>query len=121
MFLRTADDPEEISRAWQQFETLVGSLRSRRFFGAVDPASSEYWVCAQIREGDDPAALGLEAGVLPGGTYLRARLRGDPPKVYERIIPTFSALEKGARRDYARPTLEFYRRRDEIDLLLPVS
>ena len=120
MFLRTRDDPEEIGRAWEQVETLIGSLRGRKFFGAFDPASSDYWACAQSGEGDDAASLGFEAGVLPGGTYLRARLRGEPPEVYERIVPTFAALEKEARRDHSRPTLELYRRRDEIDLLLPV-
>ena len=72
------------------------------------------------RDGDDPEALGLESGSLPGGRYLRARLRGEPPDVYERIAPTFAALESAARQDTTRPSLELYRRRDEIDLLLPV-
>ena len=35
---------------------------------------------------------GLESGTLPGGRYLRARLRGDPPAVYERIGPTFDEM-----------------------------
>jgi DNA gyrase inhibitor GyrI len=70
---------------------------------------------------DDPAALGLESGTLPGGRYLRARLRGEPPEVYERIGPTFEALVKTAHPDSTRPSIEFYRQRDEIDLLLPVA
>ena len=96
-------------------------LRGRKFFGAFDPSTREYRVCVQVREGDDPAALGLESGTLPGGRYLRARLRGDPPEVYERIGPTFAALVKAARPDKTRPSIEFYRHRDEIDLLLPVA
>jgi hypothetical protein len=48
-----------------------------------------------LRTGDEPAEtrrgwerLGaVESGTLPGGRYLRARLRGEPPEVYERIRP----------------------------------
>jgi hypothetical protein len=53
---------------------------------------------------DDPAALGLESGRLPGGRYLRTRLRGEPRQL-----------------DESSPSIEFYRRHDEIDLLLPVA
>ena len=120
MFLRTADDPDEMRRGWERLEAAVG-VRGRKFFGAFDPATHEYRVCVEVREGDDPAALGLEPGTLPGGRYLRARLRGEPPEVYERIGPTFRALANATPHDATRPSIEFYRRRDEIDLLLPVA
>ncbi|TML59397.1 MAG: GyrI-like domain-containing protein [Actinobacteria bacterium] len=119
MFLRTRDEPVEIGRGWERLEAVVG-LRGRKFFGAFDPSTREYRACVQVREGDDPAALGLESGTLPGGRYLRARLRGEPPEVYERIGPTFEAMVETARPDRTRPSLELYRRRNEIDLLLPV-
>ncbi|MGB2874456.1 MAG: GyrI-like domain-containing protein [Gaiellaceae bacterium] len=120
MFLRTADDPVEMGPAWQRLEGLVGT-RGRKFFGAFDPPTGEYRVCVQMQEGDEPAALGLESGTLPGGRYLRARLRGEPPAVYDLIGPTFEALVASAKPDETRPSIEFYRRRDEIDLLLPVA
>jgi hypothetical protein len=119
MFLRTADEIDEMKRGWQRLEGLVG-LRGRRFSGAFDPLTREYRVCVQMREGDDPAAAGLESGTLPGGRYLRARLRGEPPEVYDRIGPTFAALQERAHPDNTRPWIESYRRRDEVDLLLPV-
>jgi hypothetical protein len=120
MFLRTEDEPVAIRCGWARLEEVV-SLRGRKFFGAFDPATREYRVCVQVREGDDPGALGLELGTLPGGRYLRTRLRGEPPEVYDRISPTFEALMKTAHPDATRPGIEFYRRRDEIDLLLPVA
>ena len=120
MYLPTADEPVDMRRGWERLEAVVG-LRGRKFFGAFDPSTREYRVCVQVREGGDPAALGLELGTLPGGRYLRARLRGEPPEVYERIAPTFAALVKAARPDETRPSIEFYRKRDEIDLLLPVA
>jgi hypothetical protein len=120
MFLRTPDEVEEIRRGWERLEALVG-LRGRRFFGAFDGSTREYRVCVQVRDGDDPERLGLERGSLPGGRYLRARLRGEPPEVYERIAPTFAALVSAADPDETRPSIELYRQRDEIDLLLPVA
>ena len=76
-----------------RFEELVG-LRGRKFYGAY---------------------------YLPGGRYLRARLRGEPPAVYGRIGPVFTALIDREAPDESRPSIEFYRRHDEIELLLPVS
>ncbi len=120
MFVRAVDDPEAIRLAWERLEAQFPTLRGRRFFGAFDTATSEYRACVQIQDEDDPAAFGLESATLPGGTYLRTRLRGEPPAVYEQIGSTFAALVQTAVADETRPSIEFYRRRDEIDLLLPV-
>jgi GyrI-like small molecule binding domain len=121
MFLRAAaDEPEPIGDAWNELERLVGT-RGRKFFGTFDPATGEYRACTTSLEGDEAAALGLDVGTLPGGRYLRVRLRGEPPAVYELISPTFKELAKHADVDPSRPSIEFYRRRDEIDLLLPLA
>lgn len=120
MFLRSTDDPAKFGPLWERLETLVG-LRGRKFFGAFYAYTQEYHVCVEMREEDDPAALGLESGTLPGGRYLRTRLLGEPPEVYKRIGPTFDALVKAAQPDETRPFIEFYRQRDEIDLLLPIA
>jgi hypothetical protein len=120
MFLRTDDEPAAIQLGWERLEATIG-LRGRKFFGAFYPATGEYRACVEVRKGDDPDALGLETGRLPAGRYLRTRLQGEPPQVYERIAPTFAALVKMTHPDETRPSIEFYRRRDEIDLLLPVA
>jgi hypothetical protein len=121
MFKRVADEQTAISRGWVELEEAVGSLRGRRFYGAFDETSREYHVCVQRRQGDRPASLGLELGTLPGGRYARVRLQGEPPAVYELIAPAFEALAKRADHDQSRPGIEFYRRRDVIDLLLPIT
>jgi DNA gyrase inhibitor GyrI len=74
----------------------------------------------RLREGDDPEAVGLEVGSLPGGRYARVRLTGEPPAVYDLIGATFEKLSARPDCDRSRPGIEFYRRRDVIDLLLPV-
>ena len=120
LFLRTRDVVEDIQRGWARLEGLVGT-RGRKFYGALDVPTGEYRVCVERRAGDDASALGLETGVLPGGRYLRTTLRGEPPAVYDRIGPTFNEIERTNPPDPTRPEIEFYRKRNEIDLLVPVA
>ena len=119
MLVRVADELAEIQRAWASFESAVG-LRRRKFYGAFDPVSSTYSVCAVIRPDDDPATFGAEHGTLPGGRYACVRLHGEPPAVYEQIGPMAERLSQRPDADPTRPTLEYYRRRDVIDILVPI-
>jgi hypothetical protein len=77
-------------------------------------------VCVQLQEGDDPEALGLEVGTLPAAATRACaphrRAAGRLPS--DRA--TFERLSQRPDRDRSRPGIEFYRRRDVIDLLLPV-
>ncbi|HEV2592964.1 MAG TPA: hypothetical protein VGU02_13840 [Gaiellaceae bacterium] len=45
IFVRVADELSEIQRAWASFEAVVG-LRGRKFYGAFDPVTDTYSVCA---------------------------------------------------------------------------
>ncbi|MGH9169435.1 MAG: GyrI-like domain-containing protein [Acidimicrobiales bacterium] len=116
----TVDDLLHIQEVWPAFEELVG-LRGRKMYARVDSTAGTYTVCTPLREGDDPHALGLEVGTLAGGWYLRGRLVGEPPAVYERIAPGMQELEASTVPDPSRPLVEFYRRYDEIDLWVPVA
>src|SRR4051794_41191369 len=115
--VRVPDGLEHIRRAWDELEALI-PLRGRHFYGAFDPVANEYRACVEVREGDELDS-GLESGTLPGGRYLRARLRGEPPAVYERIGPTFDALTRNTKPDTGRPSLEHQRRHAGIELLPP--
>ena len=84
MFKRVADEIGAIRQGMQEVENAVG-LRGRKYYGAFDN-DGEYRVCVQLREDDDPQALGLEVGTLPGGRYARERLTGEPPEVYELTV-----------------------------------
>jgi effector-binding domain-containing protein len=119
MFKRVADEQEAISQGMAEVEEAVG-LRGRKYYGVFYAEQTEYRVCVRLREDDDPDAFGLERGVLPGGRYARVRLHGEPPALYRLIGPAFEKLAERPDHDRARPGIEFYRRRDTIDLLLPV-
>jgi hypothetical protein len=116
------DVTEAAPRAFERLEKALPSMKGRKFYGYWDPAAKEYRACVVADAADDPAALGLDRGELPGGRYLRSRLRGEPAELYPRIGPTFermSAAEPSL--DPSRPWIEFYRARDEVVLLLPVT
>lgn len=119
MLERTRDELPAIQELWARFERTVG-LRGRKMYALVDSDGGEYVTCTPILTGDDPSALGLEAGTLPGGAYLRARLIGEPPALYERIGPAMRALAALATADPTRPEVEYYRRHDQVELWLPI-
>ena len=121
--LRERGEPTEVGemaqRVWRELEGRLESLRGRKMYGLFRPRRGEYAACTTVLEGDE--GRGLEPETLPGGVYLRARLKGNPPEVYAQIGPTFAKLVEAAEPDHTRPSVEFYRRHDEIDLLLPVQ
>ncbi len=121
MFRRSSDEQESITRTWAEVESAIGSLRGRKFYGVFDPETNEYRVCVQRRDGDDASALGLEDGTIAGGRYARQRLEGEPPALYRLIQQTMERLAARPDRDPTRPEVEFYRRHDLIELLVPVA
>ena len=106
--------------AFVRLERTLTSLRGRRFYGVFDPRTSEYRACVALHEGDDPESAGCSRGVIPGGAYLRARLRGPVDETTSRISEIFEAMAAFASPDPSRRAVEFYRRHDEIELLFPV-
>lgn len=121
MGLSCPDRMEDIHEIWPRLEQIVGPLHGRRFFGAMFVEPREYRACVRIDSDDDPAALGLEPFTLPGGRYIRLSLIGEPPELYNRIGPSFGRLvAEHEDWDQSRPGIEYYRRRNEIDLLLPI-
>ena len=103
--------------AFAVIEAALGSLSGRRFFGIHD--GDEYRACVAAQDGDDPDALGLASGRIPGGDYERTRL-ADWQRHVDQIGPTFDAMAAAAEPDWSRPCIESYRSANELLLLLPV-
>ena len=74
-----------------------------------------------MREGDDPEALGVETGSSRAGATCARGCAASRRRSTGGSGPTFEALIAQATPDESRPSIEFYRRFDEIDLLLPVA
>ena len=115
----TVDDLPHIQALWPSFEKLVG-LRGRKMYARVDLQRNAYTVCTPLHDDDDAGLLGLELGTLAGGWYLRGRLTGEPPGLYGHIAGAMTELQATMPGDEARPLVEFYRRRDQIELWLPI-
>ena len=118
-------DQAAITAAWRDLEVAVGSLKGRRFLAAFDSAGGWYRACVQTRDGaiDEvtPEEGALPEMLVPGGLFVRVRLRGEPPGVYSEIAPAYSLLERSATLDAGRPGLELYRRHDVVDVLMPTT
>lgn len=121
MFLQVSGESDHIREAWERLERLLGSRRGRKFYGIFNAAAGTYRACVELRAGDRAEALGLRRGVLEGGSYLRMRLRQRAPAEHEEIVAVFEELQQGSNgRDRGRPRIEYYRRRGEVDVLMPV-
>lgn len=121
MFLQVPGEPDQIRKAWDQLERLLGSRRGRRFYGIFNAAAGTYRACVELREGDRAEALGLRRGVLEGGAYLRMRLRQKVPAPHEHVVAAFEELQESNPRDRGRPRIEYYRRYGEVDVLMPIA
>jgi len=120
MYLDVAFDVEAIQAGWPAFESRFTSLRGRKMMAVVFPEQGIYRLATAMRDEDDPDALGLDMGALPGGAYLRLALVGEAPRVYRDIGPAFDALHGLGEYDASRPSIELYRRHGEVDCLMPI-
>jgi len=120
MFLQVSGEPEQIREAFDRLERIVGSRRGRKFYGIFNAVAGTYRACVEERAGDRAEALGLKHGVLQGGSYVRMRLRQKAPAMHDEIVAVFEELQETDGRDRGRPRIEYYRRRGEVDVLMPV-
>jgi hypothetical protein len=112
--------------AFGVLDSKLPTLKGRRFYGTFQLTTDgeEYWACVARIEEDDPKVMQLETGVIPGGWYARRRVRdwdmvlqeGKLPKLFENL-----ARDNAERLDMIRPSIEFYRSREELLLFVPVQ
>ena len=114
-------DLAAIQEAWPAFESGFDSLHGRRMMGLIDNRAGTYRLCTERLPRDNENSLALDETTIPGGSYLRLRLIGDPPGVYGQIAAAFDELFEHADHDPTRPLIEFYRREGEVDCLVPVN
>jgi hypothetical protein len=112
--------------AFALLESKLPTLKGRRFYGTfrMTPDGEEYWACVVRIEEDDPKAMGLETGVVPGGWYVRKKVRnwervvqeGKLPEIFDELIRS-----NADKIDESRPSVEFYRSRTELLAMMPVK
>jgi len=110
--------------AFDALESKLPLLKGRKFFGTFRMLDDgeEYYACVERFPTDNPAALGLEAGTIPGGKYVRRRVWN-----WESVVAAGKMKEiseefaRGYALDPDRPSIEFYRSMKELHILLPVA
>jgi hypothetical protein len=110
--------------AFDVLESKLPTLKGRRFFGTFRMLDDgeEYYACVDRVPTDDPAALGLEVGTIPGGRYIRRRVWD-----WESVVAAGKMKEiseefaRGYVLDPDRPSIEFYRSMKELHILLPLA
>lgn len=112
--------------AFSLLESKLPTLKGRRFYGTfrMTPGGEEYWACVARVEGDDPEAMRLETGVIPGGWYARRKVLNWEKVVQEgKLGAVFMeiARDEDGNIDETRPSVEFYRSSDELLAMMPVK
>ena len=121
MYLEVSFDVEAIQAGWPEFESRFPSLRGRRMLAVVFPDRGIYRLATAMRDEDDPDALGLRMGALPGGPYLRMSLTGETAQVHGAIGPAFDELHHLGTHDPGRPCIEVYLSPRAVECYLPVT
>ena len=70
---------------------------------------------------DDPKAMGLDVGTIPGGLYVRRKIfdwesviaQGKLGSIFKEMVQSYPV-------DRSRPDIEYYRSMSELHLLVPV-
>jgi hypothetical protein len=110
------------SAAFDLLESKLPTLKGRKFYGTFQftPDGEEYYACVLRIDSDDPEKMELEPGVIPSGWYARSKLV-DWPKNLSKLPIIFGEMKRTNDVDPSRPSLEFYRSQEEMQLFLPVK
>lgn len=109
-------------KIFNEVESRLGSMNGRKFYGLLygEPDSGEYFACAEVNAQDDPVSLGLEVRQIPGGKYVRRKIRNWSEDLSV-IGKGFGFLFDKYPFDHTRPTIEYYRSERDVYILLPVE
>lgn len=121
MYVLAEGGPAGAREAFNRLEGKLPSLRGRKFYGVFQPETGEYRACVAVEPGDSPEKIGLATAVIPGGLYLREKMKNWMSRIPD-IGKTFAAMAERERHraDRSRPSIEFYRSQDELILLFPI-
>lgn len=117
MYVSVQDTQDGPNRAFEELESHFSSLRGRKFYGTFQ--NGEYRACVEITTEDNPRELGLDSGVIPGGKYVREKIKDWSDKIPD-IEKTFDTLSRTYGSDPERPSIEFYKSQKELILYLPI-
>ena len=129
MCLKSPNGPETAAATMSKIESAIGSIKGRRFYGLFkeEHGSETYLSCTGLELGDNPEELGFMRVSIPKGKYDRDKLPEWEEKWDGVNIEGLGELfQKMIRRnadavDEERFSVEYYRSRNELILMLPLK
>lgn len=116
--------PAGAPEAFRRLEERMESLRGFKMYGLLYPGEpTTYYACLRLDD-DHSDDLGFDQAEVPGGLYGRRLVRDWENRVSElsEIFDQLHAdlIESDFIADLSRPSLEFYRRANELLIMVPV-
>ncbi|PSR34165.1 MAG: hypothetical protein C7B46_06345 [Sulfobacillus benefaciens] len=103
--------------AFSRLEAKLSTLKGRKFYGIYD--GQIYRAAVGLFREDTAEGMGLEPLTIAGGSYVTCRLKHWEQYI-DRLGDIVQWMMESAPWDSARPTVEFYRSHDTLDLWVPV-
>ena len=116
MYIEADGGTDGATDAMQELEGRLQSLKGRKFYGTF--LNGQYRACVALQDDDSPTELGLKTWVIPGGKFARRRMENYMERIPE-IGRTFQSMVEETTPDATRPSVEYYRRHNELILYLP--
>jgi DNA gyrase inhibitor GyrI len=110
--------------AFDQLEGRMSTLRGQRMYGVVYPGDPVRYLACLLLDNEGSGDLALERTTVPAGRYARTLVRDWATRIAE--LPSIVAqlrtdiADAGLAVDPERPMLEYYRRVDELLMMVPV-
>ncbi|MFV8314793.1 hypothetical protein ACNM7U_09740 [Aerococcus viridans] len=122
LYIEIPNDIDNQKKAWPTFEARFPSLTGRKMYGLDYGESKLYRVCTLVLESDHGELFGFDQFEFEGGTYIRLRLKFDPPELYEKIGPAYQLLIGHYEEDinWSFPFIEYYKAKNILDIMIPI-
>ena len=123
LYIEIPNDIDNQKKAWPTFEARFPSLTGRKMYGLDYGESILYRVCTLVLESDHGELFGFDQFEFEGGTYIRLRLKFDPPELYEKIGPAYQLLIGHYEEDinWSFPFIEHYKAKNILDIMIPIT
>lgn len=123
LYIEIPNDIDNQKKAWPTFEARFPSLTGRKMYGLDYGESKLYRVCTLVLESDHGELFGFDQFEFEGGTYIRLRLKFDPPELYEKISPAYQLLIGHYEEDinWSFPFIEYYKAKNILDIMIPIT
>jgi hypothetical protein len=117
--ISTTDIPGGIPVVFRELEGRVGSLKGKKFYGAVTCDGRDLLYRACVKKEPGMNLPGTSEYIIPAGKYARTVMNDWQSRI-PMIKETFIQMMKHSEPDHSRPQVEYYRSNNELILLQPV-